>query len=173
MNGEYELDNGPDESQDSSVPEKQVWVPERRMYPDQHRCQKARSSHLRITYLLAGFVVAGCSTPDPPGVEKGLHNTIAYVISIEASEPGTKIEVNHEMVGPAPLTVKVFGDRDGTFHNFGSDEYVVRAFPARPEQYPQTRIFRTGAFGIKDDKIPQRIYFNFGPVAGKPKPEPK
>lgn len=110
-------------------------------------------------------VVCGCasstSSPKAAAPEKGLYGTIAYVIRIEASEPGTKIEVNHQAVGIAPLTVKVFGDRDGTFHNFGSDEYVVRGYPPKPEQFPQTKIFKTGAFGIKDDKIPDRIFFDF------------
>lgn len=115
----------------------------------------------------AGLIQIGCTTPDQPGVERGLHGTIAYSIQIEASEPGTKIEVNHEVVGIAPVTVKVFGDKDGTFHNFGDDEYVVRGFPPKPELYPQTKIFKTGAFSIKDDKIPQRIYFNFQPSPAK------
>ena len=108
--------------------------------------------------------LAGCSsteTSNKAPIEKGLHGTIAYMIPVEASEAGTKIEVNHQAVGNAPLTIKIFGDKDGTFHNFGSDEFVVRGYPPRADQFPQTKIFKTGAFGIKDDKIPQRIYFDF------------
>jgi hypothetical protein len=119
--------------------------------------------------LFAALLLGGCSTTEKPGVEKGPHGTIAYTIAIEASEPGARIEVNHQMVGTAPLTVKVFGDKDGTFHNFGDDEYVVRGYPPRPEQYPQTKIFKTGAFSIKDDKIPQKIYFDFGPPSNPSK----
>lgn len=103
-----------------------------------------------------------------PGAERGPQGTYAYNVPIEASEPGTKIEVNYQVVGTAPLTVKIFGDRDGTFHNFGSDEYTVRGYPPGTNQYPQTKIFRTGAFSIKDDKIPAKIFFDFG--TGNPKP---
>lgn len=116
---------------------------------------------------LALVISAGCAT-DQPGVEKGLHNTIAYSIRVESSEPA-KIEVNNQPAGTTPLTVKVFGDRDGTFHNFGSDEFVLRAYPSRPEEFPQTKIFKTGAFGVKDDKIPERIYFDFAPRNPQPK----
>ena len=113
-------------------------------------------------------VAVGCAS-DPPGAEVGLHNTIAYQVPIEASEPGTKIEVNYKPVGIAPVTVKIFGDRDGTFHNFGSDEYTVRAYPPHPDQFPQTKIFKTGAMGVKDDKVPQKIYFDFGPSKSRPR----
>jgi hypothetical protein len=88
---------------------------------------------------------------------------IAYPVPVDASESGTKIEVNYQPLGVAPLTIKIFGDRDGTFHNFGSDEFVVRAYPLRTNEFPQTKIFKTGAFGIKDDKIPETIYFQFAP----------
>jgi hypothetical protein len=119
--------------------------------------------------LFAILVLSGCSTPNSPDVEKGLHGTIAYHILIEASEPGTKIEVNHQMVGVVPVTVKVFGDRDGTFHNFGSDEYVIRGFPPREDFYSQTKIFKTGTFGIKDDKIPQKVFFQFSSTPANPR----
>lgn len=137
--------------------------------------QVPRSFRRLLPALVAVAGLAGCSTPDAPSpgptptAEKGLHGTVAYLVQVEASEPGTKIEVNHQSVGVAPVTVKVFGDRDGTFHNFGSDEFVVRGYPPRTELFPQTKIFRTGAFGIKDDRIPQRIYFDFGPDAARPR----
>jgi hypothetical protein len=131
--------------------------------------------HLLMLAVFTTLALVGCATskksdqPNKPAVEKGLHGTIAYTIAIEASEPGTKIEVNHQMVGIAPLTVKVFGDKDGTFHNFGSDEYVIRGYPPRQELYPQTKIFKTGAFSIKDDKIPEKVFFDFGSAPNKPK----
>lgn len=111
-------------------------------------------------WLVAGLA-AGCAT-DPPGTEHGPDNTIAYSVPVEASEPNTKIEVNYQPAGIAPLTIKIFGDRDGTFHNFGSDEFTVRAYPSNTSQFPQTKIFKTGAMGVQDDKIPQKIYFDFG-----------
>src|SRR5262249_7510028 len=111
---------------------------------------------------LAMIILAGCSTTDPPGVERGPNGTIAYQVAVDSSEPGAKIEVNYKIVGVTPLTIKIFGDRDGTFHNFGDDEFVVRGYPMRPDEFPQTKIFKTGAFSIKDDKIPEKIYFDFG-----------
>jgi hypothetical protein len=124
------------------------------------------TKNLFLTLLLTAFAT-GCAS-DPPGTETGPYNTIAYTITIDASEPGTKIEVNYKSAGVAPVKVKVFGDRDGTFHNFGSDEYTVRGYPPNPDQFPQTKIFKTGAMGVKDDKIPGKIYFDFGPSKSKP-----
>jgi hypothetical protein len=124
-------------------------------------------SRLAISTLLLAALSA-CSTPNNsggPAPEKGPQGTIAYQVPVDASEPGTKIEVNYQPLGIAPLTVKIFGDRDGTFHNFGSDEFVVRAYPLRTNEFPQTKIFKTGAFSIKDDKIPDKIFFQFAPPA--------
>jgi hypothetical protein len=119
--------------------------------------------------IIVGAFAAGCVTDDPPGTERGPDNTIPYNIRIEASEPETKIEVNYKPAGIAPVTVKVFGDRDGSFHNFGSDEFIVRAYPRNPDLFPQTKILKTGAMGTADEKIPEKIYFDFGPA--KPKPQ--
>jgi hypothetical protein len=119
-----------------------------------------------LLLLLFASLGAGCATNDPSS-ERGPQNTFAFSVPVESSEPGTKIEVNGKAEGVAPLTIKIFGDRDGTFHNFGSDDFTVRAFPPRPEQYPQSKIFKTGAFGIKEDKIPPRIYFDFNTPAQK------
>ena len=117
--------------------------------------------------MVATAFILGCAS-DPPGAAPGLDNTIAYNVSVEASAPGTRIEVNYKPSGVAPVTIKVFGDRDGTFHNFGSDEFIVRAYPADTNDFPQTKIFKTGAFGVRDDKIPEKIFFDFGPSKSKP-----
>src|SRR3954468_7407815 len=92
----------------------------------------------------AAALFVGCSTPLPPGAEPGPHNTMAYTMMVEASQPGARIEVNGEDVGPAPIQIKLFGDPDGTFHDFGSDYYIVRALPVATNQFAQTRVFRTG-----------------------------
>jgi hypothetical protein len=86
---------------------------------------------------------------------------MAYNVLIEASEPGAKIEANGQIVGEAPLQLKIFGDPDGTFHDFGSDFYVVRALPLTTNQYAQLRLFGTGRwFGPPESRIPERIYFD-------------
>lgn len=105
-------------------------------------------------------LLAGCATPIPPGAERGPHNTMAYEVSVEASAPGARIEVNGELVGEAPVTIKLFGDPDGTFHDFGSEFFEIRALPVGTNQFSQLRLFRTGRFLTPQDRIPQRIYFD-------------
>src|SRR5262245_28460788 len=126
--------------------------------------------------LLAGGLAAvglftGCVVTPPPqsDVEHGPHGTIAYNVLVEASEPGVRIEVNGEYVGNAPLNLKIFGDKDGTFHDFGSYVYVIRALPVGTNQYVQTRVFRTGKMFTPQDRIPQRVFFDMNQV---PPPEP-
>src|SRR5690242_1022980 len=101
-----------------------------------------RSVLLGCTVALVALLV-GCASP-PPGVELGPHGTIAYDVLVEASEPGARIDVNQDYVGNTPLHLKIFGDKDGTFHDFGSYFYVVQAFPLVTNQFVQTRAYRTG-----------------------------
>jgi hypothetical protein len=137
----------------------------------------------RLLGLVFGATVAtlfsGCeTTPLPPGTEQGPHKTIAYRVRIEASEPGARIEVNGEMTANTPMDLKIFGDRDGTFHDFGSYVYVIRALPLTTNQYAQSRVFGTGRGFTHEDKIPDKIYFDmnqpepaYGPPGG-PYPYP-
>jgi hypothetical protein len=115
---------------------------------------------------LAAFILAGCAT-DGPKPEKGKAGTIAYLVEVESSEPGARIEVNNEYVGKTPTTLKIFGDKDGTFHNFGSYEYRVTASPVRAGQQAQTKVFKTGGWFTPEDRIPKKIFFDFGAL-----PEP-
>ena len=132
------------------------------------------------TPLVVAAVLAGCQSL-PPGAEPGPGGTMAYSVSIEASEPGARIEANGEVLGNTPLTLKIFGDPDGTFHDFGSDFYVVRALPVTTNQFAQTRWFGTGRWFGPEDRIPERVYFDMnqqppaqptyvpgGPVYGYP-----
>lgn len=113
-----------------------------------------------VAGLAAAAFLAGCTTPLPPGAEPGPDHTMAYDVLIEASAPGAKIEVNGEMIGDAPLHIKIFGDPDGTFHDFGSDYYQIRALPVSTNQFEQVRLFQTGHMLGPQDKIPQRVYFD-------------
>jgi len=110
---------------------------------------------------LTAFILAGCAT-DGAKPEKGKAGTIAYLVEVESSEPGARIEVNNEYVGKTPTTLKIFGDKDGTFHNFGSYEYRVTASPVRAGQQAQTKVFKTGGWFTPEDRIPKRIFFEFG-----------
>jgi hypothetical protein len=107
------------------------------------------------------LLVTGCkTTPPPDGVERGPHGTIAYDILVESSPPGARIEAEGRYIGEAPLHLKIFGDKDGTFHDFGSDFYAVRALPVTTNQYPQVAMFGTGRWFGPEDRIPERIYFD-------------
>jgi hypothetical protein len=130
---------------------------------------------------LAVALLAGCGTPIPPGAERGPDGTMAYDVLVEASPPGARIEANGQNLGNTPVHLKIFGDPDGTFHDFGSYYYVVQAFPLATNQFVQTRWFRTGHMLTPEDRIPQRIYFDMNqppppyapygaPVYGYPPP---
>jgi hypothetical protein len=112
--------------------------------------------------LPAVLFLAGCATPLPPGAERGPHNTMAYDVLVESSPPGARIEANGEDLGPAPVHLKIFGDPDGTFHDFGSYYYVVRALPeaGATNEHIQMRAFQTGHALTPEDRIPQKIYFD-------------
>jgi hypothetical protein len=93
---------------------------------------------------------------------------MAYNVPVTATEPGARIEVNGEYIGDAPLQLKIFGDTDGTFHDFGSYTYVVRALPQGTNQYPQAAVFATGRMFTHEDRIPKELNFDMNrqqPVA--------
>lgn len=113
-------------------------------------------------------LLAGCATPPPDNVEHGPHGTIAYDVAVDASAPGARIEANGEIIGQTPLHLKIFGDKDGTFHDFGSYYYVVRALPLTTNQFAQTRVFQTGRLFTPEDHIPQQIFFDMN----QPPPPP-
>jgi hypothetical protein len=108
---------------------------------------------------LAVMALTGCEST-PPGAERGPHGTIGYNVRIEASEPGVRVDANGQYVGTTPLTLRIWGDKDGTFHDFGAYEYVIEAFPLRTNQFVQTRVFRTGKMFTPQDYIPRQIYFD-------------
>jgi hypothetical protein len=118
--------------------------------------------------LAAAAVLTGCTTI-PPGAERGPSGTMAFEVQIEASDPGARIEAIGEAIGPTPARLKIFGDPDGTFHDFGSFYYVIKAYPVASNQFVQTRVFMTGHALSAEDRIPQRIYFDMNQP---PPPEP-
>jgi len=56
--------------------------------------------------------------------------------------------------------LKIFGDKDGTFHDFGLYYYVLQALPLATNQFAQVRYFGTGRRWAPEDRIPQRVYFD-------------
>jgi hypothetical protein len=119
--------------------------------------KKLSISIVAFTTLIA---LGGCSTTDGNGTLRGPGGTIAYSVQIESSEPGARVEANGDYVGKTPMTLKIFGDRDGTFHNFGSYDYIIQVYPVRAGQYVQTRSFRTGGWWTPEDKIPKKLFFD-------------
>ena len=109
---------------------------------------------------IAAALLAACQSI-PPGAERGPHGTMAYVVLIDASAPGARIEANGQDVGHTPVHLKIFGDPDGTFHDFGSPYYVIRALPLSTNQFAQIRFFGTGQwFGPPEERVPKQIYFD-------------
>jgi len=129
---------------------------------------KRRFPAQKSLWLFAALFIAGCAsnTTNPQHAERGPGGTIAYKVEVESSTPGARIEVNEDYIGKTPLTLTIFGDKDGTFHNFGSKDYVIRAFPVTTNQYPQTKVFRTGGWFSEEDRIPGRIYFDLEQKGG-------
>jgi len=120
----------------------------------------------------AAVLLSGCQSL-PPGAEPGPDHTMAYYVQVEASPPGARIEANGEDLGAAPLRLKIWGDPDGTFHDFGSEYYIIRGVPIATNQFPQVRVFGTGHMFGPEDHIPNRIYFDMDhpmpyPPAGAP-----
>jgi hypothetical protein len=111
-------------------------------------------------------IATGCSTAQSPKAERGPDGTIAYKVEVESSTPGARIEVNDDYVGKAPITITIYGDADGTFHNFGSKDFVVRALPSGTNQFPQTKLFRTGGWFSEEDRVPKKIYFDMEQGSG-------
>jgi|SRR6185295_8094013 len=125
-----------------------------------------RSNKFIIPLLM---LLAGCAT-DPIGTERGPGGTIAYLINVETEQVGCRIEVNGDYVGKSPIAVKVFGDRDGTFHSFGQPYWTIIAYPIPGSGgLTQTKKFGTGGWFTSDDRIPKTIYFNTGLEAVKPR----
>jgi hypothetical protein len=112
-----------------------------------------------LLLLVAGAALAGCSTVDPT-IENGPEGTAACFMQVDASRPGVQIETNHVYAGKAPLTLKLFGNKDGTFHDFGSAEFVVTALPAATNRPPQNKSFKTGKSAGMGSRIPGLLYFN-------------
>ena len=118
------------------------------------------NAKLSLVATAAAIFLIGCATPIPPGAERGPNGTMAYDVLVEASPPGARIEANGDSVGETPVHLKIFGDPDGTFHDFGSEFYEVRALPVGTNQFAHLRLFQTGHFLSPQDRIPQRIYFD-------------
>src|SRR5579872_1196136 len=98
----------------------------------------------------AALLLTGCQSI-PPGAERGPDHTMAYDVLVEASPPGARIRADGQDLGVTPVHLKIFGDPDGTLHDFGNPYYTVEAQPLTTNQFPQVRYFGTGhLFGPED-----------------------
>ena len=132
--------------------------------------------------VLVAVLVAGCQTV-PPGAERGPHGTMAYDVLVDASPPGARIEANGKDAGTTPVHLKIFGDPDGTFHDFGSPYFLIKALPVTTNQFEQVQYFGTGQWFGPEDHIPKQIFFDMNkptqayppvgpPAYGYPYPPP-
>ena len=119
-----------------------------------------KANWTRYATVAAALLVWGCASKPKDGRERGPDGTLAYMVQIESSEPGARIEVNDDYVGNTPMSVRIWGDPDGTFHNFGSMDFTIRVHPVRPGQSVQTKVFRTGGWFSQEDRVPQRLFFD-------------
>jgi hypothetical protein len=110
-------------------------------------------------------ILAGCQS-SAPDADHGPDKTIAHYMKVESSQPGVSIETNGVSAGTTPLTLKIFGDFTGTFHDFGNPEYVLRALPLETNQVVQTRVFRTGKSSAPGDRIPGMVFFDMNRQGG-------
>jgi hypothetical protein len=90
---------------------------------------------------------------------------MAYNVVIEASDPGATIMANGQDIGKTPVTLKIFGNPNGRFHDFGSYFYVIQALPVATNQFAQSRVFRTGHMFSSEDMIPREIHFDMSKPA--------
>ena len=118
-----------------------------------------KTTWMAAAALAAAMVLTGCETI-PPDAERGPNGTMAYDVLIEASPPGARIEAIGESLGNTPVHLKIYGDPDGTFHDFGSYYYEIKAFPLGTNQFPQTKVYMTGHALTPEDRIPQHVYFD-------------
>ncbi len=120
--------------------------------------KQSQAQALLLTATLS--IMAGCAGTSSSSPEQGPGGTIAYMVKIESSEPGARVEVNDDFIGKTPVDLRVWGDKDGTFHNFGASDFVIRVTPVREGQSPQTKVFRTGGWFGQEDRIPNRLFFD-------------
>jgi hypothetical protein len=110
--------------------------------------------------MVTAILLAGCAGGSGVKPEKGPDGTVAYYVRIESSEAGARVEVNDDTVGKTPMDLRVWGDRDGTFHNFGSSDFIIRVYPMSEGQGVQTKAFRTGGWFGQEDRVPKNLYFD-------------
>lgn len=118
------------------------------------------NSPLFFGLCLIAVFGCGCASNSGDKPERGPDGTIAYYVKVESSEPGARVEVNDDHAGTTPLDLRIWGDKDGTFHNFGSSDFVIRVFPVRAGQSAQTKVFRTGGWFSQEDRIPKHLFFD-------------
>jgi hypothetical protein len=119
---------------------------------------------LNLIPTLSCVLLVSCESVPPE--DRGPDHTSAYYMQVQASVPGITIETNSVVAGVTPLTLKIFGDVTGEFHNFGSREYVLRAVPSGTNQFVQTRVFRTGNHSAPGDHIPGLVFFDMSQPGG-------
>lgn len=113
----------------------------RRCRPCQTTLRSVRCEILVITALIAALT-GGCAFDYHKQVE------------VLSDPPGARIEINGDFVGVAPVVITMIGKSNDEVEQ----DYVIRAYPAAPEFYPQVKAFLKNTQGA--DQIPTRIFFD-------------
>jgi len=131
-------------------------------------CSKMNNLPRRALRVLAfagvAAVLLGCSST--PTGDKGPEGTKAFYVQVQASREGVSIETNNVFAGKAPFVLRLMGDKDGTFHNFGAPEYVVRAVPETTNAFIPTQAFKTGNKSSPGDRVPGLIFLDMRNPSG-------
>ena len=119
-----------------------------------------------ILYMSLGIAafIAGCETT--PSSEKGPEHTKTFYVQVQASVEGVRIETNNAFAGNAPLTLRILGNKDGTFHNFGNPQFVFRALPLTTNGLAPVQVFKAGTSSSPGDRIPGLIFFDMARPTG-------
>ena len=117
-----------------------------------------------LAFAALAAVLLSCSST--PKADKGPESTKAFYVQVQASREGVSIETNNVFAGKAPFVLRLMGDQDGTFHNFGAPEYVVRAVPETTNAYIPTQVFKTGDKSSPGDRIPGLIFLDMNNPSG-------
>jgi hypothetical protein len=119
-----------------------------------------KTNWLLAASLAVAGLLDGCSTAPPPYKAPMPQPTAAFDVLIEASPPGARIEADGTDRGTTPVHLKIIGDTNRLFRDFGSANYVIRAYPVATNQYAQTRVYYTGKDIQIRDRIPEHIYLD-------------
>ena len=123
------------------------------------RISSATALTSTFAFIFAAAALVGCSTTKPKAEQEN-KELAGFYLRVESSEPGATVETNSVYAGKTPLVLKILGDKDGTFHDFGTPQYVVHVLPVNANYFPQTQVFNAGTKTSPGSRIPTLLFFD-------------